>query len=166
MKVRIANRTIDWSSLDNLHVSELGEWRGLLAAHAKLITFVDAAKDFIRRLLEFDPRRRLSLSSARYHPWIKQSTPGGTDSPQQSVDMFSSLTSTESSLTSLPDDDDEPMLDVSNSDPSMSDVLEQLFNDGAWCSLRPPITTSIYLNHPGRCSMRQVRPLRVLVSVS
>lgn len=91
-----------------------------------LIIFVDAAKDFIRRLLEFDPRRRLSLSAARHHPWLKQSAPSGTDSPPPD-DMFSSLTSIpESSLTSLPDEEDAPMLDVSSSDPSMSDVLEQL----------------------------------------
>lgn len=33
MKVRIANRTIDWSSLDNLQITELGKWKHLPVTH-------------------------------------------------------------------------------------------------------------------------------------
>ncbi|KAH0828081.1 kinase-like domain-containing protein [Lanmaoa asiatica] len=110
MKVRIAKRTIDWSSLDNLQVTEL-------------------AKDFIRRLLEFDPRHRLSLSAARHHPWLNQSIPAvaGVNNSREAREPSSSLGSfPDSSLTSLADDHDEDMADVSISEPSMSAGLEQL----------------------------------------
>lgn len=93
-----------------------------------LITFVNVAKDFIRRLLEFDPRRRLSLSAARDHPWLNQSAPavGGANNHQQICETFSSLVSIpDSSLTSLPDED-ESMRDLGSSEPSMRAGLEQL----------------------------------------
>lgn len=94
-----------------------------------LIAFVNIAKDFIRRLLEFDPRRRLSLSAARHHPWLNQSIPtvAGADGLREARETFSSLASfPDSSLTSLPDDDDEAMADAPISEPSMSAGLEQL----------------------------------------
>ncbi|KAF8444907.1 kinase-like domain-containing protein [Boletus edulis BED1] len=111
MKVRIAQRTIDWSSLDNIHISELG-------------------RDFIRRLLEYDPRCRLSLSEARHHPWLNQSGPAaaGANSPRETRQSFSSLTSfPDSSLTSIADDEDEAMADSTRiNEPSMSAGLQQL----------------------------------------
>ncbi|KAG6375586.1 kinase-like domain-containing protein [Boletus reticuloceps] len=111
MKVRIAQRTIDWSSLDNIHISELG-------------------RDFIRRLLEYDPRCRLSLSEARHHPWLNQSGPAaaGANSPRETRQSFSSLASfPDSSLTSIADDEDEAMADPTRiSEPSMSAGLQQL----------------------------------------
>ena len=67
----------------------------------------------------------MSLSAARKHPWLNQS-PSTANNLEQSSDMFSSLSSIpESSLTSLPDDEDEPM-DISSREPSMSADLEQL----------------------------------------
>ncbi|KAG8214139.1 kinase-like domain-containing protein [Butyriboletus roseoflavus] len=110
MKVRIAKRTVDWSYLDNTGVSEL-------------------AKDFIRRLLEFDPCRRLSLSAARNHPWLNQSIVAvvGANNPQETRDLITSLESIpSSSLTSLPDDDDEAMANACITEPSMSAGLERL----------------------------------------
>ncbi|KAI9571653.1 kinase-like domain-containing protein [Boletus coccyginus] len=110
MKVRIAQRVIDWSCLDNLDVSEL-------------------AKDFIRRLLEFDPRRRMSLSAACLHPWLNQSNPAvaGANIPRETREAFpSDASSPDSPLTSLPDDYDEAMADAPVSEPSMSANLQQL----------------------------------------
>ncbi|KIJ68026.1 hypothetical protein HYDPIDRAFT_165764 [Hydnomerulius pinastri MD-312] len=108
IKVRIANRTIDWSTLDQAGVSEL-------------------AKDFIRQLLEFDPRRRLSLSAARHHPWLTQLVPGINNPRGLSADAsLVSLGPAGSSLTSLPDDDDHSMIDDTNSDPVMNSGLQQL----------------------------------------
>ncbi|KAJ7028545.1 kinase-like domain-containing protein [Mycena alexandri] len=52
LKVRIAERTIDWSQLEGVGLS------------AEVISF-------IRNLLEFDPRRRMRLSSALAHPWLE-----------------------------------------------------------------------------------------------
>ncbi|KAJ7028553.1 kinase-like domain-containing protein [Mycena alexandri] len=52
LKVRIAERTIDWSQLEGVGLS------------AEVISF-------IRNLLEFDPRRRMRLSSALTHPWLE-----------------------------------------------------------------------------------------------
>ncbi|KAJ7760920.1 kinase-like domain-containing protein [Mycena metata] len=65
LKVRIAERTIDWSQLE-------GEGMGL---SAEVI-------DFIRNLLEFDPRRRMRLSSALSHPWLD----GYADSVSQGIE--------------------------------------------------------------------------------
>lgn len=93
-----------------------------------LITLVNLAKDFIRRLLEFDPRRRLSLTAACHHPWLSQSAPavGSTDNIQQTRETSpSDMSFAESSLTSLPDED-KSMRDIDGSEPSMSAGLEQL----------------------------------------
>ncbi|KAJ7162184.1 CAMK/RAD53 protein kinase [Mycena filopes] len=51
LKVRIAQRIIDWSQLEGMDLSL-------------------EATDFIRQLLEFDPRRRMRLSTALTHPWL------------------------------------------------------------------------------------------------
>lgn len=90
-----------------------------------LTTFVDVANDFIRRLLEFDPRGRLSLTAARQHPWLNQPNPAAAGANNH--ETFSSLASfPDSSLTSLPDDDDKAMADTSMREPSMSTGFEQL----------------------------------------
>lgn len=94
-----------------------------------LIAFVNIGKDFIRHLLKFDPGCRLSLSAARYHPWLNQSNPAvaGANIPRETCETFSSDTSFPgSSLTSLPDDEDDAMTDVRVSEPSVSSGLEQL----------------------------------------
>ncbi|KAG6331844.1 hypothetical protein ID866_7247 [Astraeus odoratus] len=88
IKIRIAERIVDWGMLDQTGVSEL-------------------AKHFIRQLLEYDPHRRLSLSAARAHLWLNQ-THSGSHHEHREVHATHSITSLGpegSSLTSLPDDD-------------------------------------------------------------
>ncbi|RPD52895.1 Pkinase-domain-containing protein [Lentinus tigrinus ALCF2SS1-7] len=48
---RVQHHAIDWNMLEDYHVSEEG-------------------KDFIRRLLEYDPKKRMTLTEAREHPWL------------------------------------------------------------------------------------------------
>ncbi|KAF5385763.1 hypothetical protein D9615_002536 [Tricholomella constricta] len=56
IRTRVSERTIDWSCLANMNVS-------------------DAAQDFIRGLLEEDPRQRMTLTEALTHPWLASYTP-------------------------------------------------------------------------------------------
>ncbi|KAI0369628.1 Pkinase-domain-containing protein [Pilatotrama ljubarskyi] len=51
VKTRVSSRQVEWGILHEYHVSPQGE-------------------DFIRKLLEYDPRKRMSLSGARHHPWL------------------------------------------------------------------------------------------------
>ncbi|KAI0355786.1 Pkinase-domain-containing protein [Trametes cingulata] len=51
VKTRVSNRQVEWGILHEYHVSPQGE-------------------DFIRKLLEYDPRKRMTLSDARHHPWL------------------------------------------------------------------------------------------------
>ncbi|KAH7917308.1 kinase-like protein [Leucogyrophana mollusca] len=51
VKIRIAERTIDWTSLEQSECSA-------------------RVRDFIRRLLDVDPRTRMSIADARKHPWL------------------------------------------------------------------------------------------------
>ncbi|KAI0065587.1 Pkinase-domain-containing protein [Artomyces pyxidatus] len=48
---RIAERGLDWSSLDSIGIS-------------------DECRHFIQRLLERDPTTRMSMAEARHHPWL------------------------------------------------------------------------------------------------
>lgn len=104
IKIRIAQRIIDWSTLDLAGVSEL-------------------AKDFIRQLLEYDPHKRLSLSAARRHPWLNPA-PEGFHHEHREVREDSSILSldpADSSLTSLGEEDMASMDAVMNSDQSDGD---------------------------------------------
>ncbi|KAG6900544.1 hypothetical protein C0993_009121 [Termitomyces sp. T159_Od127] len=56
VRTRILERTIDWSVLTSKEVSA-------------------QAIDFIRRLLETDPRQRMNLACALQHPWLKSHVP-------------------------------------------------------------------------------------------
>ncbi|KAJ7646667.1 kinase-like domain-containing protein [Roridomyces roridus] len=58
LKTRIAERTIDWTVLDSLRYGP--EERPLS----------DQVRDFLYRLLDFDPRQRMRLSDALRHPWL------------------------------------------------------------------------------------------------
>ncbi|KAH9892439.1 kinase-like domain-containing protein [Cubamyces lactineus] len=51
VKTRVSNRQVEWSILREVNCSPQGE-------------------DFIRRLLEYDPRKRMTLAAARDHPWL------------------------------------------------------------------------------------------------
>lgn len=105
IKIRIAQRIIDWSTLDLAGVSEL-------------------AKDFIRQLLEYDPHKRLSLSAARRHPWLNPA-PEGFHHEHREVREDSSILSlgpADSSLTSLGEEDMASMDAVMNSDQSDGDA--------------------------------------------
>lgn len=98
MKVRVAERVIDWGALDSAGVSDL-------------------AKDFVRQLLEYDPLKRLSLTAARGHPWLNQNY--GSHYAPREIQVDSSVASfgpVGSSLTSLPDEDMALMDDVIHDD--------------------------------------------------
>ncbi|KAI0701131.1 kinase-like domain-containing protein [Cerioporus squamosus] len=68
---RVLHRQIEWSVLETYHVTEL-------------------ATDFIGRLLEYDPKKRMTLTEAREHPWlihlhrIMSSANGDTSEPAAS----------------------------------------------------------------------------------
>ncbi|KAH7916616.1 kinase-like domain-containing protein [Hygrophoropsis aurantiaca] len=109
IKIRIAERTIDWASLDQAHISP-------------------TAQDFIRRLLDVNPRTRMSLSDATKHPWLQnQQEVLNRGRPRETLAEASivSLPVEGSSLSSIPDDDDE-MADDTNSDPIINQGLEHL----------------------------------------
>lgn len=106
LKVRIAGRTIQWSILDHVDVSPL-------------------ARTFIERLLEQDPRDRMSLSAACTHPWL-------ADVPtlshlQPRANTGSSVTSVQdgASCISLLDSEDAEMTDGS-SEPIVTEGLDKL----------------------------------------
>ncbi|KAJ6625380.1 kinase-like domain-containing protein [Mycena sp. CBHHK59/15] len=54
---RIPSRSVEWELLDGDEVENALQ----LSRHAK---------DFVRRLLEVDPRKRMSLTDALHHPWL------------------------------------------------------------------------------------------------
>ncbi|KAG6830161.1 hypothetical protein H0H92_001890 [Tricholoma furcatifolium] len=56
VRTRVAERTIEWSLLTAVRASA-------------------NATDFIRRLLEEDPRQRMTLTAALQHPWLKSYVP-------------------------------------------------------------------------------------------
>ncbi|KAH7928923.1 kinase-like protein [Leucogyrophana mollusca] len=109
IKIRIAERTIDWTTLEQSRCSAV-------------------ARDFIRRLLDVNPRTRMSLADARNHPWLRNmhNIPGN-DRPRETLAASSvaSLPVGGSSLSSLPDDDDF-MADDTNNDPVISQGIEHL----------------------------------------
>ncbi|KAI0699880.1 kinase-like domain-containing protein [Cerioporus squamosus] len=66
VKTRVSNRRVDWHVLreycpnpDNSH----------------------AAEDFVRGLLEYDPRKRMSLADARLHPWLAEQHAAAVPAP-------------------------------------------------------------------------------------
>ena len=71
VKTRVANRQVQWGYLQDTGASPMGKPRSSSASDQPLMTdtFL-AAEDFIRRLLEYDPRKRMSLTDARDHPWL------------------------------------------------------------------------------------------------
>ncbi|KAH9892438.1 kinase-like domain-containing protein [Cubamyces lactineus] len=64
LKVKVTNRRIDWDLLCATKCSE-------------------EARDFCRKLLENDPKRRMTLTDARHHPWLaslgKEEAQGSSD---------------------------------------------------------------------------------------
>ena len=71
VKTRVANRQVQWGYLQDTGASPMGKPRSSSANDQPLMmdTFL-VAEDFIRRLLEYDPRKRMSLTDARDHPWL------------------------------------------------------------------------------------------------
>lgn len=106
LKVRIAGRTIQWSILDHVDVSPL-------------------ARTFIERLLEQDPRDRMSLSAACTHPWLAD-VPTLSHLQPRTI-TGSSVTSVQdgASCVSLLDFEDAEMTDGS-SEPTVTEGLDKL----------------------------------------
>lgn len=105
LKVRIAERTIQWSTLDNVDVSPL-------------------ARNFIERLLEHDPRDRMSLSAACTHPWLADVPTLSHLQPRAITDSsVASIQDGASCVSSL--DEDAEMTDGS-SEPTVTEGLDKL----------------------------------------
>ncbi|KAG2046644.1 Pkinase-domain-containing protein [Suillus hirtellus] len=106
IKVRIAERTIQWSILDKVEVSP-------------------RARNFIERLLEHDPRDRMSLSTACTHPWLADVPTLAHLQPRAITD--SSVTSIQdgASCVSSHDSEDTEMTDGS-SQPTVTEGLDKL----------------------------------------
>ncbi|OAX40928.1 kinase-like protein [Rhizopogon vinicolor AM-OR11-026] len=106
MKLRIAERTINWEILHDAGVSPL-------------------ATNFVERLLEHDPRDRMSLNTARSHAWLvsdshHQHRGIAMDDSIASIDGASSV-----SLLHLESEGDAMMTDVP-SDPGVASGLDKL----------------------------------------
>ncbi|KAG2122839.1 kinase-like domain-containing protein [Suillus cothurnatus] len=104
IKVRIAGRTIQWSTLDNVDVSPL-------------------ARNFIERLLEHDPRDRMSLSAACSHAWLADVPTLSHLQPRAITDSVASIQDGTSCASSL--DEDAEMTDGS-SEPTVTEGLDKL----------------------------------------
>ncbi|KAG5653051.1 hypothetical protein H0H81_002568 [Sphagnurus paluster] len=75
IRTRVSERTVDWGCLMSVDVSEDGTPPCMRSAHQPLTFPFPTAQDFIRNLLEEDPRRRMTLTEALDHPWLKSYTP-------------------------------------------------------------------------------------------
>ncbi|KAG1889963.1 kinase-like domain-containing protein [Suillus subluteus] len=124
LKVRIAERTIQWSTLDSVDVSPL-------------------ARNFIVRLLEHDPRDRMSLSAACTHPWLADVPTLSHLQPRAITDSsVASIQDGASCVSSL--DEDAEMTDGS-SEPTVTEGLDKLHlrQQSARAPLHQEITNSV-----------------------
>lgn len=106
LKVRIAGRTIQWSILDHVDVSPL-------------------ARTFIERLLEQDPRDRMSLSAACTHPWLADVPTLSHLQPRAITGSSATSVQDGASCVSLLDSEDAEMTDGS-SEPTVTEGLDKL----------------------------------------
>lgn len=106
LKVRIAGRTIQWSILDHVDVSPL-------------------ARTFIERLLEQDPRDRMSLSAACTHPWLADVPTLSHLQPRAITGTSVTSVQDGASCVSLLDSEDAEMTDGS-SEPTVTEGLDKL----------------------------------------
>lgn len=106
LKVRIAERTIQWSILDHVDVSPL-------------------ARTFIERLLEHDPRDRMSLSTACTHAWLANDPTLSHLQPRAITGSSVASIQDGASCVSLPGSEDTEMTDVS-SEPAVTEGLDKL----------------------------------------
>lgn len=106
LKVRIAERTIQWSILDHVDVSPL-------------------ARTFIERLLEHDPRDRMSLSTACTHAWLANVPTLSYLQPRAITGSSVASIQDGASCVSLPGSEDTEMTDVS-SEPAVTEGLDKL----------------------------------------
>ncbi|KAI0047899.1 Pkinase-domain-containing protein [Auriscalpium vulgare] len=102
IRQRIAERTIEWSSLTENNVSP-------------------AAIDFIRRLLDTDPTTRMTLTNALEHPWLAEPAARPiprslTEISEESIDYSDTrvVTGEGSMLSALPSDGDIPVAGVNS----------------------------------------------------
>ncbi|KAI0646002.1 Pkinase-domain-containing protein [Trametes meyenii] len=108
VKTRVANRQVEWAIFREYNVSQQGE-------------------NFVRRLLEYDPRKRMSLTDARRHPWLHTQAalhpqieyPRRTASPPAIDVMDASMRSIASDGMAL----DHPQGAIMNADPSNTPPL-------------------------------------------
>lgn len=70
VKIRVRNRRVEWHLLRERCTNPVGE--SLPRAGPLSHTDSPAAEDFLRGLLEYDPRKRMSLADARLHPWLAE----------------------------------------------------------------------------------------------
>ena len=102
LKSKVANRTIDWYTLSNTGVSN----EGMRSFSPSLLNFADqdTAQDFVRRLLDYDPQTRMTLTVALEHPWLSGAAePSNTPSPHN--DPQDGVLADVSMLAALPSED-------------------------------------------------------------
>ncbi|KAJ7248921.1 kinase-like domain-containing protein [Mycena rebaudengoi] len=97
LKTLIAQRNIDWVQLEMLKFGNSEEgYYGLS----------DEVHDFIRQLLDFDPRQRMKLSDALSHPWLKNhKLPFPMDYPRIQDNMKISLRDINGKYVDVPVED-------------------------------------------------------------
>ncbi|EIW83460.1 kinase-like protein [Coniophora puteana RWD-64-598 SS2] len=122
IKVRIAERTIDWAILESVNTSK-------------------EALNFVQSLLQYFPKHRMSMSEAKEHPWLatyaRENSLSNAEGPAPSVaseprsqlaeDSVISLGMGESSLSSIPDESEEGAdAEMHDADPSMDSGLRKM----------------------------------------
>lgn len=95
---------------------------GLFTFHSPFFDNVsDSAKDFIRKLLDVDPARRLTAAAALAHPWLADALPCESDAAPMSLALsFIGSTTTQSSPAASAAPAPEPQHRL-NASPSHSD---------------------------------------------
>lgn len=108
IKVRIAERTIQWSTLDTVDVSPL-------------------ARTFIEGLLEHDPRDRMSLSSACTHAWLANAPTLAHLRPRAIADSsVASIQDSPSCASLLQLESEDAMMADGSSEPAVIEGLDKL----------------------------------------
>ncbi|RDB16782.1 putative serine/threonine-protein kinase fhkC [Hypsizygus marmoreus] len=100
VRTRVATRVVDWGILSTQHVSA-------------------TAQDFIRRLLEEDPRHRMSLTDALHHPWLLSYTPPANHQASSNSNSSSSVATNDYSMLSS----------IAENDGSFRSSVDQSFQD-------------------------------------
>ena len=120
IKVQIATRRIDWGSLDQAGVSSDGSCWLYSLSLGTVLNVISSGIDFIRCLLEYDPKQRMSLTAALSRDWLN---------PAANHQLNLQAVATEASITSIPGD--ASMLSAFPSEAQMQDAEMSTEGDDA-----------------------------------